>query len=187
MSAEQQKQSLPAGVPTKGSSVPVLRVLRRTTWATPEEFAKGERLRIDGLRDAEPSIYRVQESERGNVVRMHAEHCTITPGTPNASPRWHVDARDFPHDGMFEQRGQTKFRFTQETHACLALTTDAAADRFIAAIFEAQPKAVAVPLSEVRAYASERLKDGDVEWNNFLSSLDEKRRKEWSKWIDRKA
>lgn len=165
------------------NSDPPLRVLRRITYGTVEEVKKGEKLKDERGLDLEPSVYLVSETLEKGTIQMHAEHLSVLSNAPNNQPRWHVDASDFPHRGLVHQPGETKFAFTQQAHACLALADEADVDAFAAAVLASLSAVAEVPMSDVRAYAREKYEAGDPEWRAFVDDGDDKRRKDWAKWL----
>jgi len=167
----------------KDKSHPPLRVLRRITYGTVDEVKKGERLKDERGLDLEPSVYLVPIALEHGVVQMHAEHLSVLTNTPTNLPRWHVNAAQFPHKGLMQQVGKTKFVFTQQAHACLVLADETYVDAFATAVLNALPTVAQVPMSDVRAYAREKYDTGDAEWRAFIDGGDSRQQRDWGKWL----
>ena len=174
---------MPGGTSGADDSEPPLRVLRRIAYSTVDEVKKGERLTGDRGLDLEPSVYLVPKAVQNGDVQMHAEHLSVLSNAPNNQPRWHVDVSQFPHKGIVRQLGETKFSFTQQVHACLALADEADVDAFAAAVLAALPVVSEVSMADVRAYARQKYDTGDAEWRAFIDGGDQKHQKDWRKWL----
>ena len=133
--------------------------------------------------DQNISVYEVPHELQNGPVRMQTEHmCSFTRDPPKpAKPRYHLDVRELPHDRVLNERGETKFTFTQQSHRCLAIDSPAGvttfAERAMAEIRESRH--TIVPVADLKAYIRTRREQGDTEWTGFLGDPNNSQRPSW--------
>lgn len=158
----------------------MLRVFKRLSCETADEMIKVDRL------DQNISVYDVPQELRDGPVQMQTEHmCSFTRDPPKpAKPRYHLDVRELPHDRVLDERGETKFAFTQQAHRCLEIDSPAGVTTFAEAVMARirESRHTVVPVPDLKAYIRARREQGDPEWAEFLADPENIK---WLEWLNR--